>query len=78
MFRKFYSNDNSWLTIKENFIVYFVFFLDFRTPLFCITLMLEKLKSDDLDNNSKTESIEIAETNTTLLENYVNDILDLK
>lgn len=40
--------------------------------------MLDKLKSDNLEPQAKIESIEIAETNTTLLENYVNDILDLK
>ena len=40
--------------------------------------MLEKIKPEDIDNKTKIESIEIALTNTSLLENFVNDILDLK
>lgn len=40
--------------------------------------MLEKLKSKNIEENEKSKSIEISLTNTSLLENYVNDILDLK
>ena len=40
--------------------------------------MLEKLKEENIDNKTKSDSIEIALTNISLLENYVNDILDLK